>query len=61
MNIEKFHLVEGYCLIYKSLLKTGVIVRPISDYDMPNHLRVTIGVESENDKFIKELQKIMVK
>ena len=47
--------------IYKSLLKTGVIVRPISDYDMPNHLRVTIGIESENDKFIKELQKIMVK
>ena len=46
--------------IYESLLKEGVIVRPILDYDMPNHLRVTIGIESENNKFIKGLKKIMV-
>ena len=47
--------------IYESLLKAGVIVRPVSDYDMPNHLRVTIGLEPENNKFIKELEKIMMK
>ena len=47
--------------IYESLLKTGVIVRPISDYAMPNHLRVTIGTETENNKLIKELKKIMIK
>ena len=47
--------------IYENLLKAGVIVRPISDYDMPNHLRITIGAVEENAKFIKELEKIMVK
>ena len=47
--------------IYENLLKGGVIVRPISDYDMPNHLRITIGLEHENAKFIEELEKIMTK
>ena len=47
--------------IYQNLLKSGVIVRPIFDYDMPNHLRITIGLERENTKFIKELEKIMAK
>ena len=47
--------------IYENLLKGGVIVRPISDYDMPNHLRITIGLENENTKFIEELEKIMTK
>ena len=47
--------------IYENLLKSGVIVRPISDYDMPNHLRITIGLEHENTKFIEELEKIMTK
>tara|TARA_B100000929_G_scaffold162358_2_gene128478 strand:+ start:1931 stop:3034 length:1104 start_codon:yes stop_codon:yes gene_type:complete len=47
--------------IYENLLKAGVIVRPISDYGMPNHLRITIGLECENTKFIKGLEKIMVK
>ena len=47
--------------IYQNLLKAGVIVRPIFDYDMPNHLRITIGLERENTKFIKELEKIMAK
>ncbi|MEC7875268.1 MAG: histidinol-phosphate transaminase [Pseudomonadota bacterium] len=47
--------------IYENLLKAGIIVRPISDYGMPNHLRITIGLECENTKFIKGLEKIMVK
>lgn len=45
--------------IYESLLRAGVIVRPIANYGMPNHLRITIGLESENKKFIHELGKIM--
>ena len=47
--------------IYQNLLKAGVIVRPISDYGMPNHLRISIGLEHENEKFINELDKIIAK
>jgi histidinol-phosphate aminotransferase len=39
------------------LLKQGVIVRPIGGYGMPNHLRVTIGLETENLRFLEALQK----
>nr|VFK20401.1 MAG: histidinol-phosphate aminotransferase [Candidatus Kentron sp. LPFa]VFK34214.1 MAG: histidinol-phosphate aminotransferase [Candidatus Kentron sp. LPFa] len=37
------------------LLKKGVIVRPMARHGLPNHLRVTIGLEEENEKFIRAL------
>jgi len=42
--------------IYQYLLQGGVIVRPISIYGMPEFLRVTIGLESENSKFLQLLK-----
>ncbi len=43
--------------VYQSLLQQGVIVRPLGIYEMPQHLRVTIGLESENQKFLKSLER----
>ena len=37
---------------YHKLLKAGVIVRPIASYGMPDYLRVSIGLDSENAKFL---------
>lgn len=42
--------------VYQHLLKQGVIVRPIGIYEMPQFLRVTIGLESENHKFLQSLE-----
>lgn len=42
--------------INQSLLKQGVIVRPLGIYEMPHHLRVTIGLEHENQKFLQALK-----
>ena len=47
--------------IYNRLLHEGVIVRPIDNYGMPNHLRVTIGREEENKRFIEALEKMIEK
>ncbi len=47
--------------IYQNLLESGVIVRPVANYGMPNHLRVSIGTEKENSRFINELGKILSK
>jgi len=47
--------------VFQALLKAGVIVRPVANYGMPNHLRISIGLESENIRFIAELTKIMTK
>jgi histidinol-phosphate aminotransferase len=42
--------------VYKRLLRRGVIVRPIGGgYGLPEHLRVTIGTQQENDKFLGAL------
>lgn len=45
--------------VYERLLHEGVIVRPLTAYEMPAHIRVTIGTESENQRFLTSLQKIM--
>lgn len=45
--------------IYELLLRVGVIVRPVTNYGMPNHLRVTVGLPEENQRFIEALRKIL--
>jgi histidinol-phosphate aminotransferase len=43
--------------MYRSLLKQGVIVRPVANYGMPEHLRISVGLESENQRFLQALEK----
>ncbi len=45
--------------IYEKLLHQGVIVRPVDNYGMPNHLRITIGMEQENETFINALESVL--
>jgi histidinol-phosphate aminotransferase len=41
--------------VYERLLHQGIIVRPVENYDLPGHLRVTVGTEKENRSFINAL------
>jgi len=41
--------------IYHALLEHGVIVRPIGGYGMPEHLRVSVGLARENERFLDAL------
>jgi histidinol-phosphate aminotransferase len=45
--------------VYNALLQEGVIVRPVANYGMPNHLRVTIGRTDENARFLAALEKVL--
>jgi histidinol-phosphate aminotransferase len=45
--------------VYRKLLSQGVIVRPIGGYKLPQHLRVSIGLESENARFLTVLESIV--
>lgn len=47
--------------VYQKLLVLGVIVRPLLAYDMPTHLRVTVGTIAENERFLETLQKVIRK
>ncbi len=44
--------------LYDELLHEGVIVRPVTGYELPNHLRVSIGLPEENEAFIKAMKKL---
>jgi histidinol-phosphate aminotransferase len=42
--------------VFQRLLKQGVIVRPVGAYGLPEYLRVSIGTESENSRFLSALE-----
>lgn len=42
--------------VFKRLLRKGVIVRPVGGgYQLPEHLRVTVGTAAENERFLVAL------
>jgi histidinol-phosphate aminotransferase len=45
--------------VFQRLLRQGVIVRPIAGYGMPEYLRVTIGLEAENARFLACLERAL--
>jgi len=45
--------------VFAELLKQGVIVRPVTNYGLPKHIRVSIGLENENQRFLDALGKIV--
>ncbi|MGZ8271353.1 MAG: histidinol-phosphate transaminase [Methylophilus sp.] len=51
--------VPNASLVNQQLLKNGVIVRPVANYEMPDYLRVSIGLFSENARFLEVLEKIL--
>jgi histidinol-phosphate aminotransferase len=45
--------------LFEALLRRGVIVRPVGNYGLPQHLRISIGTEPENDRLIKALGEVL--
>lgn len=45
--------------VYEALLGQGVIVRPIGAYGLPNHLRITVGTSTENERALAALEKVL--
>jgi histidinol-phosphate aminotransferase len=41
--------------VFRRLLKRGVIVRPVAGYQLPEHLRITIGTAQENERLLAAL------
>ncbi|HXV10726.1 MAG TPA: histidinol-phosphate transaminase [Burkholderiales bacterium] len=57
-NFVSFRVGDGMA-VFQKLLRKGVIVRPIASYGMPAYLRVTIGLESENARFLAALEEVL--
>jgi histidinol-phosphate aminotransferase len=50
MDVNKLNLL---------LLKEGVIIRPTAGFGIPEAMRVTVGMEEDNEFFIKKLEKVL--
>ena len=45
--------------IYEAMLREAVIVRPIANYKLPNHLRITISTPEQNQQCLDALDKVL--
>ncbi len=45
--------------VYQQLLKRGIIVRPVANYGLPEHLRVSVGTEAQNARLLAALAEVL--
>ena len=45
--------------VSERLLQRGVIVRPMGGFSLPTHLRVTVGLPEQNERFIATLRDVL--
>ena len=57
-NFVWFDVGKDSKIVFESLLRKGVITRTGDVFGAPTHLRVTIGTEAENRKFLNALKEI---
>jgi len=50
---------RGALEVYEALLRAGVIVRPVANYGLPNHLRVSVGTSEQNNAFLSALNRVL--
>jgi len=46
--------------VYEDLLKRGIIVRDMTSWKLPNHIRVTISLPENNERFVRALREILM-
>jgi histidinol-phosphate aminotransferase len=51
--------VGNVARLYDALLRQGVIVRPVPVYGFPEHVRVTIGTRTENERLVRALARTL--
>lgn len=58
-NFISVNVKQDGLVLYQKLLKQGVIVRPVANYDLPEYLRITIGTQQQNERFVGTLKQCL--
>jgi histidinol-phosphate aminotransferase len=58
-NFLLVHIGPAARKVYGELLARGVIVRPCAGYDLPEHLRITVGQPAQNERLIATLEAVL--
>lgn len=45
--------------VYQALLQQGIITRPLLAYNMPNHLRISVGLPEQNQRLLNAIDAII--
>lgn len=54
-NFVLVDLAQPAAPVYERLLRSGVIVRPVANYGLPQHLRITVGTGEMNARLLTAL------
>jgi hypothetical protein len=49
----------GAAETYQRLLRQGIIVRAMDSYGLPEHIRISVGLPEENERFIRALANVL--
>lgn len=58
-NFISVNVKQDGLALYQKLLQHGVIVRPVANYAMPEYLRITIGSQQQNERFVESLRQCL--
>ncbi|MDN5864264.1 MAG: histidinol-phosphate transaminase [Gammaproteobacteria bacterium] len=45
--------------VFQALLQKGLITRPLDPYGLPNHLRISVGLEAQNARLLRALGQVL--
>lgn len=58
-NFLTVDLGRDAAAVDEALLRQGVITRPIGNYGLPDHLRISVGLGYENERLLAALEKVL--
>lgn len=58
-NFVLFDTKRDALKVYEALLRKGIIMRPVINYGLPHHLRLSIGKPEENIAAIQALEQVL--
>ncbi len=58
-NFITLNLGRPAAPVDRALLRAGCIARPVANYGLPNHLRVSVGLPEENARFLAALEQVL--
>ncbi len=47
--------------LFRELQRQGIIIRPVDNYGLPNHFRLSYGLRSDNEKFLRRMANFLGK
>ena len=60
-NFVTFRIGSDAMAVYKALLRQGIIVRHLGSFGMDECIRVTVGLQEHNERFIDALKSVLGK